>query len=352
MSVDSCRRQVQQVQETIARLQQQKAREASKAAAAAKKSLDAQAAAGRTKSVLTIKSKLNEAQRYANDEAKAQKEVGKLEEKIAAERKKLVAAQKRLGQEEVRDQKKKMAEQKRVEQLNERRMKEITSGLTRHERLHSETAAQIERLSALPEKIVVAFFATDPTVEAEYRLRLDEEVRAIQQKIRLSDHRDAVRLESRWALRPNDILQYLNELKPSVVHFSGHGSDQDELVLQDDFGNEKFVSVDAIARAISLFADSVKLVFFNTCFSYNQALACTDHIQAAIGMNDSIGDEAAKVFSAQFYSAIGFGHSIRSAFDQAKAALLLEGISEDSTPEIYFKDGVEGDSLVLVKPNA
>ncbi|MGP3789785.1 hypothetical protein [Pseudomonas sp. B392_1p] len=352
MSIDSCRRQAQQIQETITRLQQQKAKESSKAATASMKSLDAKAAAGRTKTLSTIKLKLNEAQRYANDEAKAQKEMGKLEEKIGAEQKKLIAAQKRLGQEEDREHKKKVAEQKRMAQAHERQMKEINSGLTRHERLHTETAAQIEMLRALPEEIVVAFFATDPAKDSGSRLLLDEEVRSIQQKIRLSDHRDSVKLESRWALRPGDILQHLNELKPTVVHFSGHGSEQDELVLQDDLGNAKFVAVEGLAKAFALFADSVRLVFFNTCSSYNQALACSEHIQAAIGMNTSIGDEAARIFSAQFYSAIGFGHSIRAAFDQAKAALLLEGIPEDSTPEIYFKDGVNEEDLVLVKPKA
>jgi len=51
-------------------------------------------------------------------------------------------------------------------------------------------------------------------------------------------------------------------------------------------------------------------------------------------MNTAIGDDAARVFSAQFYSAIGFSHSIQQAFDQVKAALLLEGIREELTPEL------------------
>ena len=53
-----------------------------------------------------------------------------------------------------------------------------------------------------------------------------------------------------------------------------------------------------------------------------------DHVDVAIGMNTSIGDEAALVFASQFYSSIGFGKSIKTAFDQAKAALMLEGIPE------------------------
>jgi len=75
-------------------------------------------------------------------------------------------------------------------------------------------------------------------------------------------------------------------------------------------------------------------------------------VDAAIGMNQSIGDEAARAFSAQFYSAIGFGCSIQAAFKQAKTALMLEGISEESTPELYLRDGVDESDLILVKPRA
>ncbi|MFU7349249.1 hypothetical protein [Pseudomonas paraeruginosa] len=106
-----------------------------------------------------------------------------------------------------------------------------------------------------------AFFATDPATASDRRLLLDEEVREIHQKIRLSDHCDAVKLESRWALRPGDILQYMNELKPTIVHFSGHGSDQNELVLQDRNGDAAFVPMASIVATFELY-DSVRLVYF------------------------------------------------------------------------------------------
>jgi len=67
-------------------------------------------------------------------------------------------------------------------------------------------------------------------------------------------------------------------------------------------------------------------------------------------MNQEIGDAAARVFAAQFYSAIGFGKSIPNAFKQAKSALMLEGIPEESTPELHIRLGIEESDLVLVKP--
>ena len=66
-------------------------------------------------------------------------------------------------------------------------------------------------------------------------------------------------------------------------------------------------------------------------------------------MMDSIGDEAACTFAEQFYSSIGFGHSLQKAFSQAKAALMLEGIPEEKTPQLYVKDGLDADSIYLVR---
>ena len=57
-----------------------------------------------------------------------------------------------------------------------------------------------------------------------------------------------------------------------------------------------------------------------------QAEAITEVIDCAVGMGDSIGDEAAILFAAAFYQAISFGRSVKSAFVLGKSALLLEGI--------------------------
>jgi len=68
-------------------------------------------------------------------------------------------------------------------------------------------------------------------------------------------------------------------------------------------------------------SDKIRLVFFNTCFSYGQAKAVVEHVGAAIGMKTSVGDDAARIIAAQFYSAIGFGCSLK----KAKIYLILRG---------------------------
>lgn len=364
MSTDQYRTQVANIQKNIAKLQGEKAKKVDAAAKAGKKNHDAIAAAARSSSTSTATSKIREATRYASEQAKAETEVGKIEKKIADEHQKLVTAQKRLEDElkrerkreetaharRITEEKKLMAEQKRATSQQERVLRDLRQGLSRHEDLHVQTALEIERLKALPEKITVVFFAADPSSDSTTKLELDVEARLIGERIRASDHRDSLVFHTRWAVRPQDVLQAINELQPTIVHFSGHGTSDDTLVLQDDQGNEKHVTKEAIVSAMALSAESVKLVFFNTCFSFSQAQACLHHVPATIGMNRDVGDLPARIFSAQFYSAIGFGLSITKAFKQAKALVAMETPGEELIPELYVQEGLTEEMLTLVRP--
>ena len=69
-------------------------------------------------------------------------------------------------------------------------------------------------------------------------------------------------------------------------------------------------------------------------------------------MNQAIGDSAAITFAAAFYQAIGFGRSVKVAFESGKAALLLDGSPEENTPVLLFRTGVDPDKVFLVQPNS
>ncbi len=196
-------------------------------------------------------------------------------------------------------------------------------------------------------KVKVLFLAANP--KGTIRLKLDEEIRAITQQIRASQYRDVLELKSAWAVRPDDLLQTLNEYKPHIVHFSGHGSGTGEIILVDINGVPKSVSARAFKVLFTTLKDNIQIVILNACYSRSQAEAITEVIDCAIGMNDAIGDEAAIVFAASFYRALGFGRSAQEAFDQGKAALLLEGIPEENTPKLLMKQGIDPSQIILVE---
>jgi hypothetical protein len=55
-------------------------------------------------------------------------------------------------------------------------------------------------------------------------LLLDREARAIHAELKRSGYRDRFEFVTWWAAEPLDLLRELRELKPTVVHFSGHGA--------------------------------------------------------------------------------------------------------------------------------
>lgn len=273
-----------------------------------------------------------------------------LQSKVAAKSSEILRKLSEVDRFENQAQRRKDQNEKRRQEQQLRHSKQVSRELERQSQIHNQlsSAPITVKFTDLPKKITVLFIASNPKGEAQ--LKLDEEIRAITKKIRESEFRDAVELQAVWAVRPDDLLQALNEHKPTIVHFSGHGSDQGELVFQDDSGDTKLISLEAIVQLFKVMASGIELVIFNACYSYIQAEGVISHVKAAIGMNDSIGDDAARVFSAQLYSAIGFGRNVREAFDQAKVALQLEGIPEEDIPELYVADGVEHESLILVQP--
>lgn len=350
MSVESLQRDVQRYQQEIARLQQEKSRELAKLADETKRGNSAAELASRASNASTRQSRLRETQRHQDAVVRCQQKVADLESKIAREQGRLNNSQKQLLLAQDQESRRRKQEQDLAARKHEQRMKAISGKLTHHDQLHAVARSAIEKLQQLPKEITVLFFAANPLDQQQ--LRLDEEVRGIGEMIRKSEHRDSVHLESRWAVRPLDVLQAINECQPRIVHFSGHGSDQDEIVFQDNAGQTKLVSKEAIVQTMAAASGDIQLVFFNTCYSRGQAEAVVQHVPAAVGMNTSIGDEAARVFSAQFYSAIGFGLPVGRAFQQAKAALMLEGIPADSTPELFVAAGLNADDLVLVQPGS
>ncbi len=196
-------------------------------------------------------------------------------------------------------------------------------------------------------KVKSLFIAANP--HQTERLVLDQEIREIKAKVRSSEYRNLLELVSEWAVRPDELLQYLNMHKPQIVHFSGHGSAAGEIILVDQNNLPKPVSASALRTLFTTLKDNVRLVILNACYSRIQAQSIVQVVDCAIGIKDSISDEAAIIFIASVYRAIGFGRSIKEAFEQGKTALLLEGILEENMPELLAHDNVNPALIILIK---
>ncbi len=168
-------------------------------------------------------------------------------------------------------------------------------------------------------------------------LRLDEEIREIDAGLQRAKKRELFDLKQRWAVRVQEVYQSLLNFNPQIVHFSGHGTGEDGLVLEDEAGNVRLVSTEALTGLFELFADRVECVVLNACYSEVQATAIARHIPYVIGMSKAIGDKAAIKFATGFYSALGAGESIEFAYKLGCNVIQLDGIAEHLTPVLKKK---------------
>jgi hypothetical protein len=175
----------------------------------------------------------------------------------------------------------------------------------------------------------ILILAANPSDTA--KLHLPDEVRKVQEGLALSAGRDQFEVISEWAVRPKDLRRALLKYKPTIVHFSGHGIDDQGLVFENDAGQSKLVNAATLAKLFKL-CPTVQCVLLNACHSEKQATAIAQHIQYVIGMNKDIGDRAAIQFAEGFYEGIGDGRSIEEAFEFGLVSIDLEGLPESATP--------------------
>ncbi|MFH7029679.1 MAG: FxSxx-COOH system tetratricopeptide repeat protein [Heteroscytonema crispum UTEX LB 1556] len=190
--------------------------------------------------------------------------------------------------------------------------------------------------SFVVKKILV--LAASPVDQA--RLRLDVEVREIEQRLLRCKYHDQINLKSRSAVRIGDLRQALLDVKPQIVHFCGHGADEG-LIFEDEQGKSKQVNIEALANLFELFAGQVECIVLNACYSEPQAKALVQHVGYVIGMSKAIGDKAAINFSMGFYDALGGGYSVEDAYKFGCNAIQLEGIPEHLTPVIKINTALK-----------
>jgi len=184
-------------------------------------------------------------------------------------------------------------------------------------------------------RVSILFVTSDPSDQS--RLRLGEETREIQEKIRLSKSRDRFEFHIITSARPEDITQALLDIEPQIVHFSGHGTATGALCFESQTGQAQLVQPDALAALFEQFTSQINCVLLNACYSETQAKAIAEHIEYVIGMNKAIGDKAAIAFAIGFYQALGAGRTIEDAYKLGCVQIRLHSIPEHLTPLLIKK---------------
>jgi hypothetical protein len=180
----------------------------------------------------------------------------------------------------------------------------------------------------------ILFLGANPLDET--RLRLNQEIREIEKSIKSSKLRDNLEIKSEWAVTPSSLQQALLDENPTIVQFSGHGSN-DGIAIENDLGNSQLIDNDSLGNLFDLFSDEIQCVFLNSCFSEAQAEIISVHIPYVIGMSSEVPDDAAIAFSIGFYQAIGAGKNFEFAYKLGVSSIKLKGIEGSHIPILMKK---------------
>ncbi|WP_084763412.1 NACHT and WD repeat domain-containing protein, partial [[Scytonema hofmanni] UTEX B 1581] len=163
------------------------------------------------------------------------------------------------------------------------------------------------------------------------KLQLDVEVREIDEGLRRANKREQFKLEQKWAVRSRDFYRAILDTQPQIVHFCGHGTAEDGIILENEMKQTVYVQADALASMFKLFATKgVECVVLNACYSEVQAEAISQYVKYVIGMNKAVGDKAAVAFAVAFYDALGAGEDVEFAYELGKSQMI--GFMEHQTP--------------------
>jgi CHAT domain len=190
----------------------------------------------------------------------------------------------------------------------------------------------------MAEKIRILFLSANPWTTS--RILVDEEAREISERIQEGPCRDKFELHKCEAIRPSDLQKLLLKHQPHIVHFSGHGTKKERIILGGERGRGKTVDQQGLTDVFALYKKHVRFVLLNACFTKAQARSLSEVIDYSIGTSQGIGDRVGVAFAGAFYRALGFGKSVREAFESAKAELALTKIPRSRGIELFVRHGL------------
>jgi hypothetical protein len=173
------------------------------------------------------------------------------------------------------------------------------------------------------------------------------EIRTIDEKIRLSDFRDLFEIVTCLATRVADLHGHLLRHKPEIVHFVGNANASSGLIFENNHGEDHCVTVEALSQLFALLKDNISCVALNASNTERQARAIAEHIECAIGMSKPITDQDAMSFFASFYQALGYGKSIKNAFDLGCNQIKMNNPKGEEIPRLIALNPESVDRVIV-----
>jgi hypothetical protein len=345
MGSESYRSELVRLQKDDANLKRDLARyegDAAKARAAANAK---RKAAASSKSASTIASNLRSAEAEDKKAVDAAKKIAAVQDKLATNATRQRDKQRSLDNALKSEQ----SSKDRADDARRRKEKDHARDVSR---LSKTTVHHVYVNPPEPEKLRVLYLTASPPEDGAGPLRVDVEVNNVLRAVRASKHRDMIDIQHRPAAAPQDLIDGINDLRPHVIHFSGHAGAPGLLFDNADIVDpgEHTVAYRQLARLLRATDRPPMCVVLNACDTSEGALELLEAVPVVIAMNAPVGDASAVVFATRFYAAVGSAQPIGKAVEQAMVATEMALSTDMDLVTLCARPEVDTSQLKLIEP--
>ena len=189
------------------------------------------------------------------------------------------------------------------------------------------------------EPLRILFVSSNP--HWTQRLDLGDEMRELLRSLRGHD----VELMPLPAAQREDLEIAITANDIDVLHFSGHATEKDGIILRDTDGMEESISGPDLRELLK--DKNIKLAILNACSTEATANDICEKVGAVIGTTKPLDDRAAKQMTKVFYSELATGQPVDEAFREA-----TESITRGGLENVYVCEGKEtGNPLASDSPS-
>jgi hypothetical protein len=203
-----------------------------------------------------------------------------------------------------------------------------------------DTSQTAKKASNNPSSLKILMMTANPTGTA--KLNLDKEHSAITQKI--ENHAEKFQLLLRKAVSSDEFKEFSEQLKPNLLHFSGHGEKGNKsgiYVQNDDKNGDELIPLSGLEALFEYLKGEnvpLKVVLLNACYSEEQAQAIAKYVPYVMGTTVALRDTSAIAFSTGFYFKLAeTNFNIEVAFKSGRTQAVMAGAAKSYF--VLYKDG-------------
>ncbi|MEH3102627.1 MAG: CHAT domain-containing protein [Sphingomonas phyllosphaerae] len=241
--------------------------------------------------------------------------------------------------------------QRRQDRENLRRRRTDLEHAREIGRLSSKTVRHILVRPPEPDLLRILYLTASPVTHGLEHLRVDVEVNHVLKALRSAKHARLIDFQHRPAATVQDLTDGLNDVRPHVVHFSGHAGDGLLFDRADCQGAaDQLLRYEAVANLLEATDQRPKLVVLNACDTVRGVERLLEVAPVVIATSDAIGDAASTIFAVNFYAAIAAAQSIGHAADQAREMVASALQLGRDMLTVATAEGVDARAVTLIRP--